>query len=190
MSKRRRLDQYFTPRHAVEGLLDIDFGLKKGDTILEPCAGEGAISNEFKERGFKVYTNDYDIQFGTDYNVDACTLLNWDRLPVTDWVVTNPPFLNAKIIIQHSLGHARKGVVALLRLSFIEPCNNRVDFLELNPPSMMYVTPRISFTGNNKTDSVTTAWFIWLDRGVNSEFNIDPGKCINVIPKGRKRYGN
>jgi hypothetical protein len=48
----------------------------------------------------------------------------------------------------------------LLRLSYLEPCNNRAEFLSVNPPSLI-VLPRISFTGDGKTDNVTCAWFVW-----------------------------
>ena len=49
----------------------------------------------------------------------------------------------------------------LLRLSYAEPCLNRAEWLKAHPISHLIVLPRISFTGNGKTDNVTCAWFVW-----------------------------
>jgi hypothetical protein len=52
----------------------------------------------------------------------------------------------------------------MLRLSFKEPTehkNPRGPFLETNPLTRELVMPRYSFTGDGKTDSITTAWMIW-----------------------------
>jgi hypothetical protein len=58
----------------------------------------------------------------------------------------------------------------LLRLSFLEPTRERGPWLAANPPDLVIVLPRISFTGDGKTDSVTCAWMIWdkdiKDRGI------------------------
>lgn len=48
----------------------------------------------------------------------------------------------------------------LLRVSFLEPCNDRAEFLAAHPPRL-FVLPRISFTGDGKTDNVTCAWYVW-----------------------------
>jgi hypothetical protein len=157
---RRNLDQYYTPSLAVNQFLDnLDFDLF--GVILEPCNGEGAISKELVKRGYQVITNDLDSNNEADTHLDLSVPLNWRLIEDVDFIVTNPPFNLAPEII--SLAHlkAKRGVIALLRLSFIEPCLNRVNFLVDNPPSQMIITPRISFTGNG-TDSITTAWFIWL----------------------------
>jgi hypothetical protein len=54
-----------------------------------------------------------------------------------------------------------KKVAMLLRLSFLEPTRERGPWLAKNPPDLVIVLPRISFTGDGKTDSVTCAWMIW-----------------------------
>jgi hypothetical protein len=37
-------------------------------------------------------------------------------------------------------------------------------WLAEHPPTKLIVLPRISFTGDGKTDSVTCAWYVW-ERG-------------------------
>lgn len=157
---RRKLDQYYTPTLAVNQMLDaLDFSLDN-QGLLEPCNGDGAITNELTKRGHAVYTNDIDRSFQCDSHLDMTIPKNWDEFKGVDWVITNPPFTEASVMIPNALRIAKKGVIALLRLSFLEPCKNRVEFLQNNPISHLLVTPRISFTGKG-TDTVTTAWFIW-----------------------------
>lgn len=157
---RRNLDQYYTPSVAVSQFLDsLEFSLN--GVILEPCCGEGAISKELVKRGYQVITNDLDTNNKADTNLDLSVPLNWRLIEDVDFIVTNPPFSSASEIISLAHSKAKRGVIALLRLSFIEPCKNRVNFLVDNPPCQMIVTSRISFTGKG-TERMTTAWFIWL----------------------------
>jgi len=51
-----------------------------------------------------------------------------------------------------------------LRLSYLEPCQNRAQWLADHPLTKLIVLPRISFNGSGKTDSCTTAWMIWDKR--------------------------
>jgi hypothetical protein len=61
-----------------------------------------------------------------------------------------------------------------LRLSYLEPVRNRGAWLAAHPPTGLIVLPRISFTGDGQTDTVTCAWMVWdkLARGT-----------IRVIPR-------
>jgi len=79
------------------------------------------------------------------------------------WVVTNPPFNAAPHILPLALEHCAIGVIALLRISYGEPCENRARWLWGNQDrqSILYLPKRVSFTGDGATDSVATAWFIW-----------------------------
>ena len=83
------------------------------------------------------------------------------------WIITNPPYssLTCLGIAQEALRYSKIGVALLLRLSFLEPtrsAGSRGDWLKDNPPDRLIVLPRYSYTRNGKTDSVTTAWHIWL----------------------------
>lgn len=156
---RRHLDQYFTPTWATEVLLDRVPTI--GGTILECCAGTGEIARPLSRVG-DVWTNDIDHVMDTDWNRDATESEFWqlDASAGFDWVISNPPFNCCTPIIVGAFQVARKGVAMLLRLSYLEPCNDRAEFLSSHAPSLI-VLPRISFTGDGKTDNVTCAWFVW-----------------------------
>jgi len=71
-------------------------------------------------------------------------------------------------------------VAMLLRLSFLEPTakvNPRGPWLAECPPSRLIVLPRCSYTGDGRTDSVTTAWMIWL-RGDARHAGLAPIVCV------------
>jgi hypothetical protein len=81
------------------------------------------------------------------------------------WTVTNPPFNKAIEILQYAFKYSTHGVAFFMRLSFLEPTKDRTPFLLAHPPTQIIVMPRVSFTGDGKTDSVTCAWFIWEKTG-------------------------
>lgn len=108
-----------------------------------------------------VCTNDINPIVCADTCVDVSRSEGWGRFPPVDWVVTNPPFNEAPKIVPLAYEHARVGIAMLLRLSFLEPCHNRSDFICPTPPTKLIVLPRISFTGDGNVDSVTAAWFVW-----------------------------
>jgi hypothetical protein len=172
---RRAFDFYPTPAWATRVLLE---HVNVFGWVSEPCVGAGDISDVLRAchgRIRKVWTNDIDTTRAADEHADARTaqsLYGW-----SDWVVSNPPFSDAMEITRLAVEHARVGVAMLLRLSFLEPTEDRGQWLEDHPPTHLIVCPRISFTGDGKTDSVTTAWFVW-EHGKT-------GQRIEIVPKAR-----
>lgn len=175
---RRKLDQYFTPEKAVKQLLEhlpfelVDLEEDCSYSILEPCCGDSAIPNALKKYLGDamlyiedIYRNDVDERFSVDSHKDMTLEENWDH--GYHYVITNPPFNEAHKIIPLAYKYCKKATIALLRLSWLEPCANRVEFLTKHPPNYLLVTPRIPFTGKG-TDKVTTAWFIWTKDLVNN----------------------
>lgn len=153
---RRRLDFYPTPEFATEILLR---HVPLSGRIFECCVGAGDIAQIVKRRG-DVMTNDIDPSRPANYHEDAAQRHIW-RDVVCDWTVTNPPFSHAPKIVPFAYEHSREGIAMLLRLSFLEPTEDRGWFLNEHPPTTLIVLPRISFTGNGKTDNVTCAWMVW-----------------------------
>ena len=155
---RHKNDFYPTPSWATRMLMH-QMDIPVNERILEPCNGRGAISSILRETGFRtVFTNDIDIGFGADSHLDAVVAIRADK---PDWTITNPPFNDAFRILTAAYEHSQYGVCFLLRLSFLEPTYDRQNFLMAHPPTQLIVLPRISFTGDGKTDSVTAAWMIW-----------------------------
>lgn len=167
---RREKDFYPTPQWATDVLLQYT---QPHGFILEPCAGNGAISDVLA-RKCSVVTNDIDPKHNTTYTEDVSDTEGWTRLPRADWVITNPPFSDSYEIARLSYEHAKWGSAMLLRLTFLEPCLRRASWLQKRPPSKIIVLPRISFTGDGKTDSVTCAWFVWEKWNPNQRIYIHP----------------
>jgi hypothetical protein len=165
---RRPYDFYPTPTWATEHLLDaLPFLLGKG-IVLEPCCGALDIVRPIEQRNRAIFTCDIDGQHAPDLVADMTRRDSWDAAVQIigtnpDWVVTNPPFNAAHHILPLALEYATQGVIALLRLSYQEPCDNRAEWLWQNQDrqSILYLPRRVSFTGDGATDNVATAWFVW-----------------------------
>lgn len=175
---RRKNDQYFTPRWATEELLR-HIEVRPTHSVLEPCVGDGAISNVLREKTSSVYTNDIDEHMWASYHEDAASPDFWKVYGQNyDWIISNPPFSLAIEIVSQAVAASIWGTAMLLRLSFLEPTLDRGPWLAENPPDQIIVLPRISFTGDGKTDSVTTAWFIW-----QPEWDYAAKERILIIPR-------
>lgn len=160
---RRDADFYPTPAWMTRALLARLPGLRTM-RILEPCCGDGAIVRELT--GPHVVTNDIVARppLTPDFMIDATARGSWQafrRFSPIELVITNPPFDQAFDIAQHALEFADRGVVLLLRLSWLEPTADRGPWLAVHPPERVIVLPRHDFRGNGHTDSVTSGWMVW-----------------------------
>ncbi|MDT5061482.1 MAG: hypothetical protein QOH63_1941 [Acidobacteriota bacterium] len=138
---RRPNDFYATPEWASRALCS---RVPISGRVLECCAGSGALLPALIEspRVVRVQTNDIDPLRQCDYSEDVSLSSSWARLPSVEWIVTNPPFNVAAQIVPHALAHARFGIAMLLRLSYLEPCENRGLWLAENPLSKLIVLER------------------------------------------------
>lgn len=159
---RKKLDLYETPLWQTESLLR--FHPDIGGTILDPCAGTGAIARVLTDAGHTVITSDLDPQHQTTLHGDAQTCALYAAVDPVDWVVTNPPYRMPPCfeIVAQAVAHARVGVAMLLRLSFREPTRLRGPWLMTHPVSRILTLPRTSYTQNGRSDSVTTEWCLWM----------------------------
>lgn len=181
--RRRSWDFYPTPDWATT---DLQNYVNVEGSVLEPCAGKLDISNAVTNFPgvTEVITNDLDFNTVTNHHLDVSIPESWEQLegknnlPEVDWIITNPPFSLSFQILKHAVKHARKGVLFLLRLSFLEPTTERAQWLKQNPPDGQIVLPRISFTGDGATDSVTCAWLLWQ----KGEYLKSSKKIIISIP--------
>lgn len=177
--ERDALDRYYTPPELLHPLIHrFHCGLhgwwtREDRTVLEPCAGrELSLARELSAWGVpRVLTADLDPGAPVDLHVDALEH-DWSQ-HAWDIAVTNPPFAVAPQLIRRLLHTRPRGhrstdnvtVAALLRLTFLEPCRNRIDLvsrehMERAWLSRVIVLPRVSFRGEG-SDSVTCAWFVW-----------------------------
>ncbi len=159
---RRKNDAYYSAKWMTHFLLErtpypFDW---RNQTVLEACVGEGAISNALKKKGFDVTT--CDINPVCEPDICADYLLADFSFPGQDWIITNPPFSLAYPMLLKAMTEVSVGVAFLLRLSFVEPTEERGDWLECHPPAGRITLPRYSFTGDGRSDSVTAEWMVWF----------------------------
>jgi hypothetical protein len=177
-ARRRELDFYPTAAWATKVLLahaDV-----RG-VVREPCHGAGDITKVLlaSPKIVAVETNDVDRARVADTHADATDRTWWKTLGPATWTVTNPPFVDAPAIVPLARAFTAK-MAMLLRLTYLEPCEGRAGWLAQCPPDHLIVLPRISFTGDGKTDSVTCGWMIW---------DPDMPKGITVVPDPRTLPG-
>lgn len=133
--------------------------VKVGGCVLEPCSGAHHMTRQLQKGGLEVVTNDLYTD-DADFRLDAAGDELW-RAIEPDWVVSNPPFNLAPVIVPKAVAHAKIGCAFLLRITFGEPCKNRAEFLSTHPPDAFFWMPRMSFTEDGKTDNCTCGWFVW-----------------------------
>ncbi len=166
-AKRVKNDFYETPSWCVEAILP---HLPIGGTVLDPCAGRGAILracpasfdcrmaieiNKDMEYDLRtIATGEFDLWID-----DALSLSFW---PKADLVLMNPPFSKAETFVRMALSEQRAyhgTTCALLRLGFLAS-KKRADFLRANPPDVYVLSKRPSFNGEG-TDSCDYGFFVW-----------------------------
>lgn len=171
-------DHYPTPRWCTELLFEHAYKVSDGywptvRSVLDPAAGEGAILDVARERGFSTYGLELDLvraeaararghQMGTGDALEC----SWPRVDV---VVANPPYTLAEAFVRKALEwrHCRMSecrIYTLLRLSFLEPTSTRRELLGAYCPNVLILPRRPAFDGRG-TDSITSAWLCWPGRG-------------------------
>lgn len=156
-------DYYATPEESTIALLERE---NFTGSILEPCCGEGHISEILKSKGFQVLSNDLiDRGYGeTHEDFIRSTSLKADN------VITNPPFKLAKEFIEKSLEVSNKKVAMFCKIQLLEGVSRR-EMFENTPLRTVYVftkrqTPLRNgspYDENGKKWSSTMcfAWFVW-----------------------------
>ena len=188
--ERDKLDYYATPTAEVENILDelnIDF---ISQSVLEPCIGGGhmaeGIENYIYKNGYiekvrligtdirdRGYQNDiWDLEYGLDFFADDYP---YDE---ADWVIMNPPYGVIEPFTIRALDIAKKGVIMLGRLQFLEGEGRFEKILQYNPPTDVYVyVDRIQcWKDGLKPDGSSAqayAWFVW-NREKNNEYLVEP----------------
>ena len=156
-------DFYATPPIALEKLLSVE---KYGNSVWEPCCGNGAISSILEQKGFDVYSSDlHDWGYG-DCGKDFLQEPDRD----VDAVITNPPFNLSYDFAVKALKTTKNknGKVAMLnRLAWLEGVKRQALF-HSTPLSKVLVfsrrLPRMhryDYTGKPGTSMLCFAWFCW-----------------------------
>ncbi|MCL2103545.1 MAG: hypothetical protein FWH21_00585 [Kiritimatiellaeota bacterium] len=141
---RAPLDFYETPREATEALIYHHPSLLD-KPILEPCAGNGAISRVVQEFAGKVESWDItEREFPLD---GVWNFLSEEGKEDDVNIITNPPYEHALPFIRKSLAMVLPGnhVCFLLRVLFLEGIERRKLFDEHPPVEVAVFSKRIHF---------------------------------------------
>jgi hypothetical protein len=165
MDRLARRKNDFYPTLKSDSIIAPIKSLVLDDLVLEPCVGKNDIGRHFKN---VITVDKYHYSgYNADYYLDMTLESSWEFLsPLSfDWVVTNPPYKYASQILPLAFKYARKGAIFLLRLSYLEPCSDRAEWLKKhkgNLSDLIVLNPRIRFCDDHKgTDNVASAWFVW-----------------------------
>ncbi len=197
--ERAALDQYASPMDEVTNILNtlnIDF---TNCSILEPCAGGGhmlkGIVDYINAKGIDLKTvkitatdvmerqsilTKYGIQsqinFGDKYDFLA---EDYGAAGMYDYIIMNPPFATILPFAQKALSMARKGVIMLGRLQFLESKDRYEYLLKDSPPSETYIyVDRISCFKNGDPNakgeggSQCFAWYYWDKEHYNTDNSV------------------
>lgn len=186
---RRELEFYPTPswmthhlmREGLARTLQDDY--TEPPVLLEPCVGEGHIIRAVEQYvpDARWATNDLNKHFTADTHLDAGSDAFWGEPGLErsrpDWVISNPPFSQAVHIIPRAYEAAKVGIAMLLRITWLEPCDDRKVWLASHPPTWQLVMERWRFDRASKSqDSATACWFVWV-----KDPNAGPQRIV-VIP--------
>ena len=168
---REKDDFYPTPASATQSLLD---NQKFEGNIWECACGNGAMSEVMIKNGYEVYSSDL---INRDYGETGVDFLKSDRH--VDNIITNPPFnLGTEFTIQ-ALKLARKKVVMLSKLSYLEGIKRRELIFNQNKLERVLVfSRRVPFKKERyKTNKLAGGlmafgWFIY-DVNYNGKPTID-----------------
>jgi len=166
---REKDDFYPTPPSATQSLLD---NQKFEGNIWECACGNGAMSKVMKENGYEVYSSDL-IDRG--YGETGVDFLKSTKQ--VDNIVTNPPFnLGTEFTIQ-ALKLARKKVVMLSKLSYLEGIKRRELIFNQNKlQKILIFSRRVPFkkesTKTKAAGLMAFGWFIY-DVNYNGKPTID-----------------
>lgn len=187
VKKRSPYDFYPTPKETIQSLLNTlnKYNIQLGTTILEPCAGDGALLGPLWMHNHNFEIQAYDIdeshlpalaEHMSDgeiicYGVHDILTLTQKEFNDFDTIITNPPFSITQEILEHLLMLKSQSpignstyLIILQRLGFLGS-QKRHDFWNKYPPNAVWaVSKRPSFTGQG-TDAHEYGWFIWGDIG-------------------------
>ena len=177
--ERDKLDYYATPTNEVINILNtlnIDFS---HTVILEPCVGGGHMANgiesyikekaqtplyligtDVQNRGYE--NVEWDLSYGKDYDF----FLDDYPCDKADWIIMNPPYSVIEPFTIRALDIAKKGIIMLARLQFLEGKGRYEKILKDNPPTDVYVyVDRIQCWKDGikpeGSSAQAYAWFVW-----------------------------
>jgi hypothetical protein len=161
------LDRYYTPESATQALLDY-MGERISGVVWEPCCGQDWIGRVVRKHPGveRVILTDVDPDSARE---EHCDFLQCIFPTEDDWIVTNWPYsipynggtATASDFTRIALKQHDRGLAALYRLSWLEPCKEREDIFREHPPTDVLMLPRVHYINAPGSNNMTSAWVIW-----------------------------
>lgn len=130
---RNNYDYYGTPPQITQYLLNIETFQKD---ILEPCAGQGYISQYLENKGYNVTS--MDIQQNMYPKNKIQNFLTYNKQHTGD-IITNPPYSKAIEFVTHTLKICTGKIAMLLKLQFLETIQRYEKIFKNNPPQRVHI---------------------------------------------------
>lgn len=156
-SERPEGDFYPTSKSLIwvaKDLIEKEFSIDK--PILEPCSGNGAISQELKKMGYSVHENDL-FQGGLDY---LTTPYNFE------FVITNPPFSQWDDFVVKAKKESKK-IMMIGRLNYLGTTSRLSNGIWNNLKAIYCFDRYVDYRTKERDDgrflcgAMATAWFLW-----------------------------
>lgn len=174
--EREALDFYATHPHTVTAFLNAlkRDNIELSNHILEPCCGQGHISETLKKCGFDVESADI-IDRGYKDTIIKDFLLPCSVNSVDKDIITNPPFNKAVEFVKQGLNLITKGhkLCLFLKIQFLEGVKRSFLFQEKSPKYVYVCSARQHVAKNGDFEKYTCkplmfAWYIW-EKGYNGD---------------------
>ena len=114
----KKKDVVYTPNHIAKILIEnyLNDIVEEGDTILDPCKGNGAFYDNYPKKCKKLYC---EISEGKDF---------YEFNEPIDHICSNPPYSHFTKFVEHSKKIAKKSISFLINNFNLTPV--RVKFME------------------------------------------------------------
>ena len=167
--EKKPLDFYPTPPELTKVILPQLEKFKGWACLWEPCCGDGAISDQLKLDGHKVWSTDiHDYGYGIGQQA-KCDFLEQEKVPPgTRCIVTNPPYDRTLCpkIVRHALKLMEpvKGSVFMLLRHNWNTAGGRADLFEWpyrGKHTMMWRPHWFERKPGDATPMHSYSWFEW-----------------------------
>lgn len=131
-------------------------------TVLEPCAGDGALLEPLRSAWPAATVDAYDIDPRHEAVRRRSAFVD-DSRQRYDLVVTNPPFSHATEILFYGLAKCRAGghVALLLRLGFLSSQERASLYRTHYPRFVLPLSARPTFRGAHSDPKTDYMWAVW-----------------------------
>lgn len=158
---RKKDDFYPTPPDCARSLLR---HIEAPYHIWEPACGTGEMAKEMEGEGHEVISSDK-VDRGYGFQCDFLEAV----LPLTDCVVTNPPFKLAEAFIRKCKDLEIRLFAFLLKTQYFHAYTRLPLFRDIRPSKILALTWRPDFSGG-RNPTMDCVWAVWDGSSTTTEY--------------------